>query len=294
MPKPSHGNSVFREQGRRVFLTMTLVEPVATARRLRGPSIIRLGLVGLVGAVTITLVAWILIEDLFNRFEDSLAVTGEALVSVSATLDVADEALETLTASLDTAASATGHAATSSQTVAAAVAETVVIVGEDLPASIDAIRDAMPGLIEASNVIDNTLSGLSLIGVPYNPEVPLDEAFAELDRQLAPLPEGLRANAEIIANLIPEADGFHQETLVLTDQIEIMRISVVEARSVIDDYQSQTVRLDAVVQDTAAGLDQGAFLSRLLVVLGGALAVIAMSGLIVAGRAIAALEELPR
>jgi hypothetical protein len=273
---------------------MTLVEPVDTARQPRGPSIIRLGLAGLIGAVTITVVAWILIEDLFDRFEDSIAVTGDALVSVSATLDVADEALETLTASLDTAAIATSHAATSSQTVAAAVAETVVIVGEDLPASIDAIRDAMPGLIEASNVIDNTLSGLSLIGVPYNPEVPLDEAFAELDRQLAPLPESLRANAEIIANLIPEADGFHQETLTLTDQIEMMRISVVEARSVIDDYQSQTVRLDAVVQDTAAGLDQGAFLSRLLVVLGGALAVIAMSGLIVAGRAIAALEELPR
>jgi hypothetical protein len=80
----------------------------------------------------------------------------------------------------------------------------------------------------------------------------------------------------------------------MTDQIETIRLSVVEARSVIDDYQSQAARLDAVVQDTAAGLDQGAFLSRLLVVLGGALAVIAMSGLIVAGRAITDLEEQPR
>jgi hypothetical protein len=49
-----------------------------------------------------------------------------------------------------------------------------------------------------------------------------------------------------------------------------------------------------VVQDTAAGLDQGALLSRLLVLLGGTLAVIAMSGLIMAGRAITALEEPPR
>jgi hypothetical protein len=260
-------------------------------RSRRGKSIARLGMLGFVGAISITVVAWTLIEDLFDRFGDSLEVTGEALVSVGATLDVADEALETLTATLDTAATATGHAAASSQTVAAAVTETVVIVGEDLPASIEAIRDAMPGLIEASNVIDNTLSGLALIGVPYNPEVPLDEAFAELDRQLAPLPEGLRDNAEIIANLIPEADGFYQETVTLTDQIEMIRLSVLEARSVIDDYQSQTARLDAVVQDTAAGLDEGAFLSRLLVVLGGTLAVIAMIGIIKAGRAIASLEE---
>jgi hypothetical protein len=273
---------------------MTLVGPVDTARRHRGPAIARLGLVGLIGAVAITLVAWILIEDLFDRFGDSLEVTGEALVSVGATLDVADEALETLTASLETAGTATGHAAASSRTIAAAVTETVVIVGEDLPASINAIRDAMPGLIEASNVIDNTLSGLALIGVPYNPEVPLDEAFVELDRQLAPLPEGLRANAAIIANLIPEADGFFQETVTLMDQIETIRLSVVDARSVIEDYRSQAGRLDAVVQETTAGLDQGAFLSRLLVVLGGVLAVVAMSGLIAAGRAIAALEELPR
>lgn len=273
---------------------MTLAGPVDTARRHRGPSIARLGVAGLVGAVVITLVAWILIEDLFDRFSDSLEVTGEALVSVGATLNVADETLETLTASLKTAGTATGHAAASSETISAAVTETVAIVGEDLPASIEAIRDAMPGLIEASNVIDNTLSGLSLIGVPYNPDVPLDEAFAELDRQLAPLPEGLRENAAIIANLIPEADGFFQETMTLTEQIETIRLSVLEARSVIDDYQSQAARLDAVVQDTAAGLDQGAFFSRLLVVLGGALAVIAMSGLIVAGRAITQLEELPR
>lgn len=273
---------------------MTLVGPVDIARQRRGPSIVRIGILGLVGAVLITLVAWLLTEDLFHRLGDSLGVTGEALLTVGVTLDVADNALEILTESLDTAAAATGHAAASSQTVAAAVSQTVVIVGEELPMSIEAIRDAMPGLIEASNVIDNTLSGLALLGVPYNPEVPLDQAFAELDRQLAPLPEGLRDNADIIANLIPEADGFYRETVVLTAQVEKMRISVDEARSVIDDYRSQRARLDTVVQETATGLDRSALLARLLVVLGGTLAAIAMGGLILTGRAITSLEKLPR
>lgn len=273
---------------------MTLLGPGASARQDRGPSIVRIGVVGLVGAIAITLVAWILIEEIFDRLGDSREVTDEALVSVGATLDVADEALETLIASLETAGIATGHAAASSQTIAAAVGETVVIVGEDLPASIEAIRDAMPGLIEASNVIDETLSGLSLIGVPYNPKVPLDEAFAQLDQQLAPLPQELRENAAIMAALIPEADGFYREAVTMGEQIETIRLSVIEARTFIDGYQSQAARLDAVVQDTAVGLDQGAFLSRLLVVLGGVLSVIAMSGLIMVGRAVTALEELPR
>ena len=273
---------------------MTLVGPVDTARKSLGPPISRLGMVGLVGAIVITLLAWLFTEDLFDRLGSSLEVTGEALVSVGSTLEVADDALATLTASLDTAVAATGHAAASSQTVAAAVTETVVIVGESLPSSIEAIRDAMPGLIEASAVIDSTLSGLAFFGVSYDPGVPLDEAFAELDRQLAPLPESLRGNAAIIAQLIPEAGGFHRETLALTEQIELIRASVVEARSVIDDYRSQTVRLDAVVRETTDNLNQGSLLARVVVLLGGTLAALMAIGLVLTGRALAALEEQPR
>src|SRR5687768_10015866 len=103
---------------------MTLVGPIAVARPTRGPSIVRLGVVGLVGAALITVVAWLLTQDLFSRFGDSLEVTGEALNSVGLTLDVADDALATLTLALDTTAAATAHAADSSETVAAAVSQT--------------------------------------------------------------------------------------------------------------------------------------------------------------------------
>ena len=273
---------------------MTLVGPVDIARPTRGPSIVRIGFVGLAVAIVITIVAWLITEDLFHRFGDSLEVTGDALLTVGLTLDVADDALETLNLALDTTATATAHAATSSETVAAAVSRTVVIVGDELPASIEAIRAAMPGLIEASNVIDNTLSGLSLIGVPYNPAVPLDEAFANLDRQLAPLPDGLRENAAVIADLVPEAEGFHEQTAILTTQVEVMQASVDEARAFIDQYRSQAQRFDSVVRETSAGLDRSALLVRLLVVGAGALAVLAMTGLIVVGRAVTALEELQR
>ena len=273
---------------------MTLVGPVDTARQVRGPAIVRIGLVGLIGALVLTAVAWLITEDLFSRFGDSLEVTGEALETVGLTLDVADEALGTLTAALETTAIATGHAATSSETVAAAVSQTVVIVGEELPTSIEAIRAAMPGLIEASNVIDSTLSGLALIGVPYNPDVPLDEAFANLDRQLAPLPDGLRANAAVIADLVPEAEGFHEQTVILTTQVEVMRASVDEARAFIDQYRSQAQRFDVVVRETNAGLDRSALMMRVLVLVAGGLAAIGMSGLIVTGRAISDLEAVPR
>ena len=273
---------------------MTLVGPIDVARPVRGPLIVRLGIIGLVGAAMITVVAWLLTEDLFSRFGDSLEVTGEALHSVGLTLDVADDALGTLTLALDTTATATAHAAASSETVAEAVTSAAAIVGEELPASVEAIRAAMPGLIEASNVIDNTLSGLSLIGVPYNPGVPLDEAFSNLDRQLAPLPDALRQNAAVISALVPEAEGFHDQTELLTTQVELMRGSVDQARDIIDQYRTQALRFDSVVAETSEDLDRSTQLARLLVVMAGASAMVAMCALIVAGRAISALEELPR
>ncbi len=261
---------------------------------MRGPLISRIGAAGLVGAVLITAIGWFIVGDLFSKLDSSLDLTADSLSTVSETLDVAGETLDTLGLAFDNVVTASGHASASSATVTEALAQTVAVVGSDLPASIESIRTAMPGLIEAARVIDSTLSGLALIGVPYDPDVPLDEAFTDLDRQLEPLPETLRANARVIAGLIPEAQGFQQQTEELTVQVEEIRRNVDSARRLIDEYREQAASAGGLVSDTNADLDRSALLVRLLVVGAGALAVAAMGGLFVSGKAITALESLER
>ncbi len=258
-----------------------------------GRTVARVGLAGLVGAVVLTVIAFLIVGDTFDRLEDSLEVTAEAVVTVDASLDVASDSLSALGGALDTIGIATEQASGSSETVAEAVAQTVQIVGMELPSSLDAVRTAMPALIEASTVIDSTLSGLALFGVRYNPDVPLSRAFTDLDRQLAPLPASLRESALVMAGLIPDVQGFQAQTQLLGTQVEEIGETVEEAAAIIGRYQSQTERFDEVIQGTRDDLGRSALLVRILVILAGLLAMIAMGGLYLAGRAIAVLEIRP-
>lgn len=273
-------------------LSMTPLGPTRVVGRPHGLFIARLGVVALAGALVLSVLGWLLVADLFRRLDDTLGATGEALRTVESTLDVADSALETLTVGLDIASAASAQAAASAITVSEAVAETAAIVGNEVPDGIESIRATMPGLIEASAVIDATLSALSLLGVPYNPTVPLDEAFRQLDRQLAPLPRELRENAETISRLVPEAEEFGEHALALGTQMQEMRASVDRARALIADYGDNTSMLDELLTDSGASLRQTRLLAQVLVIVLAGFSVLTTSALIITGRALAGLEVM--
>jgi hypothetical protein len=250
-----------------------------------------IGVVGLVTGLLLAVGGWFAVSDFFRRIDATLLITSEAMHTVEATLDTADEALATLHSALAVAAEATDQASASTDTVAAAVDEAAGIIGGDLPESVEEIRTAMPGLIDAAAVIDRTLSGLAFFGVPYDPEVPLDEAFRNLDDELAPLPQSLRDNAETIAAVVPQADGFRRQALLLASQVERMSETVLDARSVIRQYRATTDRVDLVVADASNGLAGTELVARVLVLLGAATVSLAMAGLIMTGRALADLAR---
>ena len=271
---------------------MTLVR-VVQARPHLGRSITRTGIAGIIAALALTVAGWVFLNDVFRRFEGATVITGEAIVTIETTLDIADEALSTLTTSLEAAAAATDQASTSAETVSAAIEEASLIIGEDLPATIEAIRAAMPGLIEASAVIDRTLSSLAFIGVPYNPEVPLDEAFISLDEQLGPLPQRLRENAATIGLLVPQAEGFQTQSTILSAQVGNMRTSVAQARTAINTYRDSTDRVSMAMASTTAGLSRSENIARVLLVIAGVALATTMYGFVQVGRTLSQLETPP-
>ncbi|HEX5671434.1 MAG TPA: hypothetical protein VFY46_01815 [Acidimicrobiia bacterium] len=268
---------------------MTLVR-VVQARPQLGKTITQTGIAGIIAALALTVAGWVFLNDVFRRFEGATVITGEAIVTIETTLEIADEALATLTTSLEAASAATDQASTSAETVSAAIEEASLIIGEDLPATIDAIRAAMPGLIEASAVIDRTLSSLAFFGVPYDPEVPLDEAFISLDEQLGPLPERLRENAATIGLLVPQAEGFRSQSRILSTQVENMRNSVSEARAAINTYRDSTDRVSVAMESTTTGLSRSENIARVLLIIAGIALAMTMYGFVLVGRALTQLE----
>jgi ABC-type transporter Mla subunit MlaD len=232
-----------------------------------------------------------LMEDTFSRLETMVSVTGEGLEAIDATLDVADQALASLAATLETASQAAEQASATSATVSAAVARTAQILDQDLPDSIEAVREAMPGLIEASAVIDRTLSGLALIGVPYDPEVPLDTAFRRLDTQLALLPTTFRQHGATIESLVPQTESFGRQAASIQEEVEAMKSTVDGAGLVIARYRQSTEQVELLT--AATSLDRTRLLARLAVGAGALAAASLGIGLILAGRRLLLLETRP-
>ncbi len=245
-----------------------------------------MGMVGVIGSAILTVIAFLIVGDVYERVDQSVELTAAAVVTVDGTLEVASDALVGLGLALETVGAAASQASDSAELVEQTLDQAAGIVGTELPDTIDAVRETMPALIEASGVIDSTLRGLAFFGVPYDPEVPLGEAFRTLDTQLAPLPASLRANAAVMDGLAPNLGGFGAQTELLVDQVDQIGVAVDEAAEVIADYQAQAEAFDEAIRATRDSVVRGSLWMRILVVLGGLVAMALGAGLYMTGRAL--------
>jgi methyl-accepting chemotaxis protein len=264
---------------------VTVILPTAAPHRL-APAIRKLGVAGLVGSVLLTVLGLWIVGDLYGRLRQSLDVTADAVRTVDATLDVAAGSLTALGGAVETVRAATEQAAASSVLVEQSVAEAASVIGEDLPEAVDAMRETMPALIEASGVIDTTLRGLALFGVPYSPDMPLGEGFRRLDEELAPLSETLKENGEVIESLVPTVTGFREQTALLGAQVDQIGAAVTEAAEMISDYQDRAAEFDAAIASTRDSITRGSWLMRALVLVAGAVGAAISYGLHLTGRAL--------
>lgn len=251
-----------------------------------GPTIAFIGVAGVIGSVILAVIAFLIVGDIYQRVNESVEVTASAVVTVDETLDVASDALVGLGLALETVGTAAQQAAASADLVEQTLDQAAEIVGTELPDTIDAVRDTMPALIEASGVIDSTLRGLAFFGVPYDPEVPLGEAFSTLDEQLEPLPATLRSNAAVMEGLVPSLGGFGAQTELLVSQVEQIGVAVDEAAEVIGDYQTQAEAFNEAITATRTSVARGSLWMRVLVVLAGVVATAMGVGLYLTGRAL--------
>lgn len=100
-----------------------------------------------------------------------------ALDRASLALEGASEGLQTTQATLD-----------NSEPLLSSISE---LLGSQAPETIRSTRSALQGAQEGARAMDTVLRGLALIGLRYNPEVPLNESLALTAESLDPLPQAL-------------------------------------------------------------------------------------------------------
>src|SRR5690606_9467544 len=106
-----------------------------------------------------------------------------------------------------------------------------------IPGSLDAIERAMPALIEAAAVIDDTLSTLSILGIDYRPQTALDDALRDIHRSIDGLSEDVARQGATLRDLVPEVQRVQVTTASLTERIQRTRTGLGEAAAVLTDYR---------------------------------------------------------
>lgn len=199
-------------------------------------------------------------------------------------LDAIEVTLDEVRATLGDVSGITDQVADSTSEAAAVIDEIATLTTGQIPDSLTALQETMPALIDTANVIDNTMSALSFLGVDYDPDEPLDEALREVEAQLDGLPETISDQGARIGALVDDIRQTGTETGLISGRLETIDAGLGDAAATIDDYRQAIDDLGLVGDvgtDIAAAVPAARVALLVLALSGVALAII---GWKVAGR----------
>ena len=177
-----------------------------------------------------------------NLFAETLDTTSDALLVASASLQSASDTVTTVERTSLAAAQTVS-------TTRATLGSFSILMGKDLPTSIDATRTALKSAQSSAVVVDNvltTISRIPLINIRYNPDVPLSVALGDVAKSMDNLPPTFTA---IERNLNTTGNGLDQLVTSLTElpkTTQQAQRNIVEAQKVVVRYQTQVERLQAL------------------------------------------------
>lgn len=240
--------------------------------------------VGTAAVVLAAVVLWVGMGSWAATLDQSLQVTGDGLTAISETLGVADDTMDVivdvsrrLTGAMDRVAETTGS-------IDEVVESTAVLLGEDLPSDIEAIRQGLDGVIDTANVIDGVLGALSFVGVPYDPQVPMDEALREVDARIGALPDRFRVEADLLSSISGDIDSFGADADAMAGDLGRLEESLDSSARLLTEYQATVDEASAAVGVARTDLARTLIWLRVVTAVGALVGLLALSGLWWLGR----------
>jgi hypothetical protein len=170
------------------------------------------------------------------------------------------------TEAIDSIERATRSTARTLESVSQVIDETGTVIGGDLADALESAVDTLPGLADTGRVIDRTMRALSFVGVDYDPELPLDESLNDLEASLAPVPEQLRSQVELLQSVEDDIAGISSEAGALAALLLETRIDMMEAERILASASDNAVAAVDTIRSIEADLDTYDMLSKVVVV----------------------------
>lgn len=186
------------------------------------------------------------VNDSLASLDETLALTADGLDTATLTLGEANTTLGALSDTLGSATSAISDTLPTVDTLAG-------LTGAELPDSIRSTQAALGSAQETARVIDRVLGAISGFGLissaSYNPEVPLNEAIAEVSASLDDLPPALERVDGGLRDASRGLAGTNRDLVVVAAGVGEIAASLRAASGSVDDYRAVVADLQTEVAE---------------------------------------------
>lgn len=241
-------------------------------RTVVGKVMLGVGGVGVAVSIVASIVGLRLLTELDRALEGSLHLTAEAVDALGGSVVLAEDTVVVLQRSLDETESTTRDLVRAFDDADTLLGATADLSENQVAASLEAVERALPALVDVAAVIDRTLSALNAVpfGPAYNPDEPFDESLRVVQREIAGLPADLREQAALIRDGRASLGAVRAGTETIADEMGTLHATLESALGVLRDYSATATQADDLVGGSDARLNRQLAVSRVLVVILGA------------------------
>lgn len=245
-------------------------------RRLLGKWLIGVGVVGIVASLVVGIVGWLLADRATGTVSRAIGPVSEIVDDLADSIEASEVLFENTTDAIESIEATARSTVRTLNSVGTVLEDSSDIAGEGVAESIETAVETLPGLTSTAGVVDTTMRALSLVGVDYDPEVPLDDSLSDLEESLAPVPGQIRAQVELLEDVEADLDQIAEDGRNLSAVLLEARLDMIDAERVLRSARLNAARAAETVESIETEVDGFGALGR-IVVISAALALLAAS-----------------
>jgi hypothetical protein len=226
-------------------------------RKIAGILLITAAIVGLLFSLVGLVVIWQVKPALTEGLQETVEVISATLATTSQALEVTQQSLESSVQTISSLESTVQTIATTVKSSEPMVVSIDKLLNEDLPATMEATYASLVTAEQSAAAIDGvltTLSNIPIIGIPYDPEVPLGSALGGVAEKVSVLPARFQELATNLQSTTDNLERFEADLSTMAASIGQIESSVAQYKSVVSGYQQSLEQVQQQLTGLSAAL----------------------------------------
>lgn len=238
--------------------------------RILGYILIVLSILGLIFSLIGFIGPWIIksrVEDVFSNLLDILT---ETLLTTDDGLRVLDDTLGTVISDLSIIENTFVNLEGTIEGISSSIDKSSKLIGDDLRLTIINTQTSLSSAASGAEIIDKTLTFLSkipLIGVDYDPDVPLNISLEQAAQSMDDMPPSFELMEQDLGETASGLLTLNANISDLAENMSELEDNIVGARDVLEDYRK--IIADVQIQTINLSENLGLYLTILFIFITG-------------------------